>query len=278
MSGGDDGRAAGPWGGADSAPAAPQRPRAPRYGPDQGQHPAWALASSLLTAAFIWWFSGSVIVAVAIVGAIFVHEFGHVLAMNRLGQGPARITIIPFFGGAAHPARGPASEWNDVLVSLAGPVFGLLATLPLFAGFYLFGAQDWLVAAFLVAMLNLVNLAPAPPLDGSRALGPVLGRIHPAVEKGALLIAAGAGAAWGLANGFYFIAIFLVLALFGQLKRGSWRPEARPLTGVESGASLGLFLGAMALCLGVAVIALLPLTGSIEGALVGGGRYLGVIR
>ncbi|WP_262422790.1 metalloprotease [Brevundimonas denitrificans] len=180
----------GPWGAVgDPAPSAARASTpARRVDGDEnpGQNPVWALVSTALLAGLLWWLMGWVYALAGIVG-LLVHEYGHVLAMNRLGMGPARIYIIPFLGGAAKGARGAASEWIGVLVSLAGPAFGLIAAIPFFAVWAVTGDPVWLQGAWFVALINLLNLAPAPPLDGSRALGPVLARVHPLLEKAALL-------------------------------------------------------------------------------------------
>ena len=85
------GRRPGPW---DARPeeAAPAPAReAPRYSArheapqeDKGQHPVWAVVSTLLMAGFLWFLTGSWVVAGAVLFGLFVHEYGHVLAMNRL--------------------------------------------------------------------------------------------------------------------------------------------------------------------------------------------------
>ena len=244
---------------------------------DKGQHPVWAIVSTLLLGGFIYWISGSWVIAVAAIWGLFVHEYGHVLAMNRLGMGPAKIYIIPFLGGVAKSQRLPKSEWDGVLVSLAGPGFGLLAAIPFFAGFIATGHGDWLLGAAVIALINLVNLAPAPPLDGSKALGPVLARIHPNVERGAMVLVGALVVFWGLTTGRLILAVFLALALIGHLRRGAWRPEGRPLTGREAGQSVGLFLVAVVACAGVGVAALMPLAGgSLPGALAVAGGYLGI--
>ncbi|TPW05699.1 MAG: peptidase M50 [bacterium] len=103
---------------------------------DKGQHPVWAIVSTLLLGGLIFWWSQSWIMVVAVLFGLLVHEYGHVLAMNRLGMGPARIYIIPFLGGVAKSQRLPNSEWDGVLVSLAGPAFGMLAAIP-FLGIYI---------------------------------------------------------------------------------------------------------------------------------------------
>jgi len=261
----------------DEAPADRGPPRAAEPPLDKGQHPVWAIVSTLLLGGFIWWISGSWVIAVAAIWGLFVHEYGHVLAMNRLGMGPAKIYIIPFLGGVAKSQRLPKSEWDGVLVSLAGPGFGLLAAIPLFAGFIATGQREWLLGAAVIALINLVNLAPAPPLDGSKAIGPVLARIHPNVERAAMVVIGVLIVAWGLFSGREFLAIVLAVGLVGHLLRGAWRPEGRPLTGREAAQSVGLFLVAVVACAGVGIAALMPLAGgSLPGALAVAGGYLGI--
>lgn len=277
----DTPRRPGPW---DTAPTpAPSVPGAGATGPgpsraaepplDKGQHPVWAIISTLLLGGLIWWFSQSLIVVAAVLFGLLVHEYGHVLAMNRLGMGPARIYIIPFLGGVAKSQRLPTSEWDGVLVSLAGPAFGMLAAIPFLALHIATGQAEWLVGVLSIAVLNLVNLAPAPPLDGSKALGPVLARIHPMLERVVIFLIGAVVVAWGISNGSWLFAGFLALSLYAHLRRGDWRPDGRLLTVRESGYSVGLFVATLALCGGVALAALLPLTGTLENAMVIAGRY-----
>lgn len=246
---------------------------------DKGQSPVWAILSTLLLGGFLFWMTGSVIVVVAALFGLLVHEYGHVLAMNRYGMGPARIYVIPFLGGLAKGQRPPASEWHGVLVSLAGPAFGLIAVLPLVAVWYATGRNEWLIGAFFVALINLVNMAPAPPLDGSHALGPVLARVHPMLEKVALIAIGAAVVVWGLTTGRYILAVFLALSLLGQLQRGNGRSGETPLTGREAVVSLILYLATAAACVAVALGTLLPLSNDgVYGAVQAGLRVLGVER
>lgn len=241
-----------------------------------GQNPVWALVSTALLAGLLWWLMGWVYALAGIVG-LLVHEYGHVLAMNRLGMGPARIYIIPFLGGAAKGARGAASEWIGVLVSLAGPAFGLIAAIPFFAVWAVTGDPVWLQGAWFVALINLLNLAPAPPLDGSRALGPVLARVHPLLEKAALLGVGVLIVLWGLERGAYILAVFLALGVFSHLRRGAWRPDTAPLSWTQAGASLGLFLVTGAACAAVGLTAMALYTGDgLAAALTASGRFFGL--
>ena len=214
----------------------------------------WGLASTLLLAGWLSWQLGPLWGVAAVVG-VFVHEFGHVLVINWAGSGPSRIRIIPFFGGVATMETPPDTELKGVLISLSGPVFGLLAALPFF-GLAAWTAQPaWLTGAFVIAGFNLLNLAPAPPLDGSKALGPVLARIHPLLERAALLVVGAGAVAWTFSRGSWLIALFIALSVFASLRSVQLRPAARPLTWGEWALGLALYVLAVALCGGVLLAA-----------------------
>lgn len=270
----DPPRRPGPW---DLQPGASTSAPAPMRLVDRGQHPVWALVSSGLLFGLLWLLTGSWVVAVAGLFGLLVHEYGHVLAMNRVGMGPAKIYIVPFLGGLAKGQRNPTSEWHGVLVSLAGPAFGLVAMVPFVGLWAVTGGAAWLFGAFFIAIINLLNLAPAPPLDGSKALGPVLARVHPLLEKGVLVVIGLGVAWWGFTTGRFILAVFLTIAILGHLRAGAWRPDEGPLSWGEAAKSLGLFLLTGVACAGAALGALLPLAeGSVTGALELGLRFVGV--
>jgi Zn-dependent protease len=251
---------AGPWGApAPETPAAPEAQPAPA-GPRQ-RAPAsplqtliWNVVSTLLLAGWITWQMGWLWAVAAIVG-VFVHETGHVLVINWAGSGPSRIRIIPFFGGAATMTRPPASDFKGVLIALAGPVFGLLAALPFFGLADWTGRPGWLVGAFVIGAINLLNLAPAPPLDGSKALGPLLARVHPLLERVALGAVGGVAILWTLSRGSLLMPLFIALALFASLRSPQMRPPAEPLSWGQWAGGLALYLGALGLCAGLALYA-----------------------
>jgi Zn-dependent protease len=182
---------------------------------------------------------------------VFVHEYGHVLAINAAGVGPGRIRIIPFVGGAATMQRTPDSDFKGVLISLAGPSFGLIAAIPFFILARQTGDSRWLGGAFFIGLINLINLAPAPPLDGSKTLGPALARIHPLVEKAALILVGLVAVVLAVRTGNWIFGAFVGIATLGAIRARTLRAPARPLTAVEWIASIGLWLVALALCMGV---------------------------
>ncbi len=178
----------------DRGAPAPPKPRSP------AAEVGWALASTAALLAWLTWQWGWVWAVAGMIG-LLIHEVGHLLAINALGCGPGRIHVIPFLGGAATMKRPPKTEFQGVLIALAGPVAGLLAALPFIAASVISGDPRWSGGAFFIAMINLLNLMPAPPLDGSKALGPALAWIHPMVERGALVLVGGAAAYWALRRG-----------------------------------------------------------------------------
>ncbi|HYF22762.1 MAG TPA: site-2 protease family protein [Caulobacteraceae bacterium] len=248
----DTPRTPGPW---DQVATAPARPAAAQpaarpavvAGGMTGKEIGWAVLSSGLVLAWLWWMMGP---AAAIAGlfGILVHELGHLWAINRLGCGPGKIHFIPFLGGAASAARPSPTEWIDVIIALAGPAVGILATLPFFAGFLISGETFWLEGAFFISVINLLNLAPAPPLDGSKAIGPVLARIHPTVERVALLAVGLLAVAWAVNRGSWILAIFVGLSVIGAMRSGAMRPNASPLTSRQTAMSVGAYLGVTAVC------------------------------
>ena len=210
----------------------------------------WGVTGTLVLAAWLSWQMGLLWGVAAVIG-VFVHEFGHVLVINWAGSGPSRIRIIPFFGGAATMARPPDTELKGVLIALSGPVFGLLAALPFFSLAAWTGQPAWLTGAFVIAGFNLLNLAPAPPLDGSKAFGPVLARIHPLLERAALLVVGLVAIVWSASRGSWLIPLFIGLSIFASLRTAQLRPAARPLSWSEWALGLTLYLVAVALCGGL---------------------------
>ena len=231
-------------------PAAPAKPTRPSALTEA----FWGLVSTLLLAGWIALWAGW-LAALALVAGVFVHEFGHMMVINRLGCGPSRIRIIPFFGGAATLQRAPESDIKGVLIALAGPAFGLVAAVPFFLLAWQTGKPGWLAGAFSVGALNLINLAPAAPLDGAKALGPALQRVHPMFERVIVTAVALAGLAWALERGSWLFGAVIGFGALRAFAAGGARPPARPLSALEWPASVGLYLVVVGACAAVTLFA-----------------------
>jgi len=120
------------------------------------------LTFGLYLTIFGWKFAAGLIVC------IYIHEMGHVAALMRYGIPASAPMFIPGFGAFIRSHQYPANPGEDARVGLAGPLWGLGATL-ISAGAWSFtGADAWAAIAQVSAVLNLFNLAPVWQLDGGR--------------------------------------------------------------------------------------------------------------
>ncbi len=118
-----------------------------------------------------WWFG------VGLVGLIFVHEMGHVLALRRQGVPASAPLFIPFMGAVIGMRKMPANAWREAEVALAGPFLGSLAAAVVWAAGAELHSRFLVALAFIGFFLNLFNLIPIVPLDGGRAVA----ALHPAI-------------------------------------------------------------------------------------------------
>ena len=116
--------------------------------------------------------------AAGFVVLIFVHELGHVIAAKCYGLPVSAPTFIPFVG--AYVTHGmPMSSYSHAIIAFAGPLAGGLGGWACY-GFALVIGGHWLMAVALYTfVLNLINLAPIPPLDGSKIWIGFSGRLTP---------------------------------------------------------------------------------------------------
>ena len=102
---------------------------------------------------------------------IVIHETGHAWVARRLGYHVSAIRIGFFHGRCEHEA--PYRESDDVMIAWGGVLAQLAVAVPILIVAKLSGEPDFGYAGPLVAILGqinlmiaLVNLAPAPRLDG----------------------------------------------------------------------------------------------------------------
>lgn len=157
-------------------------------------------------------FTDFFLIAIVLIAAISLHEYGHALADEMQGDPTARLAgrltvnpmahLDPFgtlmivlvgFGWGKPVPISPANMRNRrfgaAMVGIAGPAVNLLLAvaaailaralrIPLFVGFGLpaGGFVSRLLAAWIYINILLVvlNLIPIPPLDGSRVLSALL--------------------------------------------------------------------------------------------------------
>jgi Zn-dependent protease len=109
-----------------------------------------------------------------ILSALFVHEMGHVLGMKLFRYRNVSMLFIPFFGAAVSGRSVDAPGWKRAVVTLMGPLAGLVAAFGLFICWLTTAERLAGQAALTFAILNVFNLLPLYPLDGGRFLQQVL--------------------------------------------------------------------------------------------------------
>ena len=119
-------------------------------------------------AGYAWLFSWQF--AVMLIACLVVHEYGHVWAMRYFNIKTKGIYLIPFVGGLAVSDDKITTRWQDVVISLMGPAFGLLTSVLGVVLYYITEMEIFAGVAVLSALLNLFNLLPILPLDGGHVL------------------------------------------------------------------------------------------------------------
>lgn len=178
---------------------------------------------------------------------VYLHETGHIVALEYLGVGFSWPFFVPFVGAYVMPGRGMSRRVDQALVSLGGPALGMV---PSFVLLWLAWRWDipvfWKEAARLNLMLNLANLAPVPRLDGERLAclysGAQLATIGGATVVAVLLLGTDV---LGLVLG----GAYLLRLLF---------PRRLP-AGVDAEAAPGVALWGLAVCHSASVVLALSL-------------------
>ena len=142
-----------------------------------------ALLLMLSLAAFVLWLSfrggngdttSALIDGAILIGILFFHELGHFFAMKLFGYKDLSMFFIPFFGAAVTGRKLHVQAWQDAIMTLAGPLPGILIGVPL----YFYGRLNEIEllkqTGFLMLIVNAVNLLPIKPLDGGRFFETIL--------------------------------------------------------------------------------------------------------
>lgn len=124
----------------------------------------------LFIAAFYFIFKWDLQYILILTGVIFIHELGHFLAMRIYKYKDLSIFFIPLIGALASGQKDEISQKQKTIISLAGPLPGVLIGSGLIA-LSLVNENDflWRTGAIFI-FLNLFNLLPVLPLDGGQII------------------------------------------------------------------------------------------------------------
>jgi Peptidase family M50 len=85
--------------------------------------------TSMLLAFGVYWTQWGMWFAAGLVLSIYVHEMGHVAALRRYGIAASAPMFIPGLGALIRMKQRPVNPREDARIGLAGPIWGLGATL-----------------------------------------------------------------------------------------------------------------------------------------------------
>ncbi len=123
---------------------------------------------SMLLAFGVYWEVWGWPFALGVVLAIYVHEMGHVAALWRFGFKASAPVFIPGIGAFVRMQQRPANARENSRIGLAGPIWGLGATIAFYLAHIAMGWNILAAIAQFSAWVNLFNLIPIWQLDGGR--------------------------------------------------------------------------------------------------------------
>ncbi len=124
--------------------------------------------ASMLAFFAVYWTMYGWKFALGFVLSIYIHEMGHVVALRKYGIAASSPMFIPFVGAFVRMKQYPANVAEDARVGLAGPIWGLGATVVAWFCAISTGMPVWYAIAHTSAWINLFNLLPIWQLDGGR--------------------------------------------------------------------------------------------------------------
>lgn len=164
-------------------------------------------------AAYSWLFS--IEFAIALILCLVFHEYGHIKAMKYFGLKTKGIYLIPFVGGLALSDDKINTRWQDIVISIMGPFFGLILSIACLIGYWLTDIEILAGLAVFNALLNLFNMLPVLPLDGGHVLKSIAFSINSKVG----LVACVLGAALGVYISYHFgLALLGFLLAIGSIE------------------------------------------------------------
>jgi Zn-dependent protease len=152
---------------------------------------------------------------------LLFHEAGHAVGMRLFGFRDVRMFFIPFFGAAVSGRPYGVAAWKEALVSLLGPMPGLVLSVLGYVVVQRLPFDALFRAVELLAFVNLFNLLPLGALDGGRFLQRVIFSRHRVLEVGFLSVGSVLLGLLALKANLFVLALFAGMGLLMAPAR--WR-------------------------------------------------------
>jgi len=126
-------------------------------------------SGSMFVSMWAWSYQFGWPFAIGFVLSIFCHECGHAVAGKMVGRPISAMVFVPLMGAfVLHKATSRANE--NAFIAIMGPVFGGVSGAVCLGIYMATHANLYIALAFMIALINLINLAPILPLDGSHII------------------------------------------------------------------------------------------------------------
>jgi Zn-dependent protease len=172
---------------------------------------------SMFVAFAAYWAAWGWPFALGFVLSIYIHEMGHVDALRRYGFKATAPMFIPGLGAFIRLRQSPSNPAEDARIGLAGPLWGMGAAAVCSLLYLATGAGIWAALAHVGAIVNIFNLIPVGPLDGSRGFRALS-------RRQAVLVTAALGGAWLLTGE----SLILLVAIAALLRSAATPKDAQP--------------------------------------------------
>ena len=122
----------------------------------------------LFVGTFLLFFSDQLQFVLFLISVLFIHEFGHYVAMKIFGYENVRMLFIPLMGAFVQGSKDKYSQRQSFIVTILGPFPGIIFGSILLYLSVKYTSEWMLTLSFLFLFLNIINLVPIDPLDGGQ--------------------------------------------------------------------------------------------------------------
>jgi Zn-dependent protease len=166
---------------------------------------------------------------IILIAVLLLHEAGHIIAMKLCGYRQHYLVFLPFLGAVAAAKKENATMVEKTIVSLAGPLPGLILGIILAISTQSNNNPEWLnTTIYILISLNVFNLLPIYPLDGGQVADLLLFSRHPYSDVLFKFIGGGLFVAVGFNNPIAFIfAVIIALSIPGSFRTAKLHRQMR---------------------------------------------------
>lgn len=141
-------------------------------------------------------------------GVVVFHELGHFVAMKIYKYQELGMFFIPLLGAYVSGKKQEVSQTQSAIILLAGPVPGIFLGIILHVLSIQLELDFWEKVAWIMILLNVLNLLPVYPLDGGQLLHRLFLDDYNILGKIFVILSAALMSWIAISSGFLFLLLF----------------------------------------------------------------------